>query len=178
MISSTIDRLDVQILGQLTRNARIGTVELAGILGVSRNTVQLRIRRLEEAGILIGFRPVIDFSAIGAPVQAVISLELDQRNLPAIIEGLRALPQVLEVKIQAGREDLLVHVAISSLEALQVLTSAIVSLDGVHKTTSTFSVSTPIEFRVQPLLEQLTQQAGWGRSTPAPAPGPDQPSNS
>ena len=85
----------------------------------------------------------------------------------AIIEGLKKIPEVLEVKIQAGREDLLVHVAISSLEAMQVLTSAIVNIDGVRKTTSTFSVATPIPFRVQPLLEHVTSDAGWGRSTPA-----------
>jgi DNA-binding Lrp family transcriptional regulator len=104
------------------------------------------------------------------PVQALISIELDQRLLADIIEGLEKIPEVLEVKIQAGREDLLVHVAISSLEALQVLTSAIVDIDGVRKTTSTFSVATPIPFRVQPLLEHVTSDAGWGRATPAAHP--------
>ena len=165
---TTIDRLDAEILGKLTINARTGIAELAAELGVSRNTVQLRIRRLEDTGVLIGFQPIIDLSAVGMPVQALISLELDQRRLTEIIAGLKKLPEVLEVKIQAGREDLLVHVAISSLEALQVLTSAVVDIDGVRKTTSTFSVATPIPFRVQPLLEHITSEAGWGRSTPAP----------
>ena len=79
----------------------------------------------------------------------------------------RALPEVLEVRIQAGREDL-VSVAMESLEALQTLTASIVAIDGVRKTTSTFTVSTPVAHRTQPLLERLTAQAGWGRSTPAP----------
>lgn len=166
---TTIDRLDAEVLGRLTANARIGVAELAASLGVSRNTIQLRMRRLEETGVLRGFVPIIDFAAIGAPVQALISLELDQRRLGHIVAGLKDLPEVLEVKIQAGREDLLVHVAIRSLEALQVLTSAIVDIEGVRKTTSTFSVSTPIPFRVQPLLEALTSDAGWGRSTPHPS---------
>lgn len=164
---TTIDKLDTTILRALTVNARAGIAELSTELGVSRNTVQQRIHRLEETGVLIGFRPIINFSNIGMPVQALISIELDQRLLPDIIEGLKKIPEVLEVKIQAGREDLLVHVAISSLEAMQVLTSAIVNIDGVRKTTSTFSVATPIPFRVQPLLEHVTSDAGWGRSTPA-----------
>jgi DNA-binding Lrp family transcriptional regulator len=168
---TTIDRLDAEVLGRLTANARVGIAELASALGVSRNTIQLRMRRLEETGVLRGFTPNIDFAAIGAPVQALISLELDQRRLDDIVAGLRRLPEVLEVQIQAGREDLLVHVAIRSLEALQVLTSAIVDIEGVRKTTSTFSVSTPIPFRVQPLLEALTSDAGWGRSTPNPSVG-------
>jgi DNA-binding Lrp family transcriptional regulator len=165
----TIDRLDVEILAKLTANARAGIAELASELGVSRATVHLRIRRLEEDGILIGFLPLIDLSALGLAVQALVSLEIDQREMGPIVRGLQSLPEVLEVRIQAGREDLLVHVAIPTLEALQRLTAAIVEISGVRKTTSTFTVSTPIPYRVQPLLNEITKDAGWGRSTPAPS---------
>ena len=165
---STIDRLDVELLSRLIDNARVGVAELASGLGVSRATVQHRMRRLEEDGVLMGYQPIIDFSVIGMSVQALVSMEIDQREMPAIIDGLRRLPEVLEVRIQAGREDLLVHVAIASLEELQRLTAAIVELDGVRKTTSTFTVSTPIPYRVLPLLGEITKDAGWGRSTPAP----------
>lgn len=163
----TIDRLDVQILGRLTVNARAGVAELASALGVSRATVQQRIRRLEDEEILVGFQPIINLAAVGMPVQAMVTLEIDQRLMASIVRGLQALPEVLEVRIQAGREDLLVHVAIESLEELQRLTAAIVDLDGVRKTTSTFTVSTPVPRRVQPLLDKITKDAGWGRSTPA-----------
>lgn len=164
----TIDRLDVEILTRLTTNARAGIAELASNLGVSRTTIQLRLRRLEEEGILVGFQPVINLAAIGMRVQALVTLEIDQRTMSTIVGGLQSLPEVLEVRIQAGREDLLVHVAIGSLEGLQALTAAIVQIDGVRKTTSTFTVSTPIPYRVEPLLRKLTKDAGWGRSTPAP----------
>ena len=165
---ATIDRLDVEILVRLTANARAGIAELAADLGVSRTTVQLRLRRLEEEGILVGFRPVIDLARVGAPVQALVTLEIDQRVMAPIVRGLQQLPEVLEVRIQAGREDLLVHVAIASLEELQELTAAIVQIEGVRKTTSTFTVATPIPHRIEPLLRKVTKHAGWGRSTPAP----------
>lgn len=164
---TSIDELDTGILKLLTADARAGVAEMAAALGVSRNTVQLRIRRLEETGILRGFRPIIDLAAAGAPVQALISVELDQRLLTDITSSLSAVAEVLEVKIQAGREDILVSVAIASLEALQELTASIVAIEGVRKTTSTFSVSTPVPFRVQPLLEKISANAGWGRSTPS-----------
>lgn len=163
----TIDRLDAEILAHMTKDARVGIAELALSVGVSRNTVQARIHRLEDAGILLGFRPIVDLAAIGMPVQAVVSLDIDQRRMSTIIEGLESLPQVLEVRIQAGSEDLSVAVAIESLEALQKLTAAIVELDGVRKTTSSFAVATPIPYRVQPLLDQLTKSRGRGRSTPS-----------
>lgn len=165
---NSIDRLDAEIIGRLTEDARVGIADLAADLSVSRATIQTRIRRLAETGVLLGFRPIIDLSAVGMPVQALVSLELDQRKMQHVVAGLRKLPEVLEIKIQAGREDLLVHVAIASLDALQVLTASIVDIDGVRKTTSTFSVATPLPYRVQPLLDHITADAGWGRSTPAP----------
>ena len=164
----TIDQLDVEILARLAVNARTGIAELATSLGVSRNTVQLRLRRLEEVGVLVGFHPIIDLAAVGMPIQATVTLEIDQRLMTPIIQGLQRLPEVLEVRIQAGQEDLAVHVAIPSLEGLQALTAAIVEIDGVRKTTSTFTVSTPIPHRIEPLLRKVTKDAGWGRSTPAP----------
>ena len=163
----TIDRLDAEILRLLTGDARMGIAEMSEMLSVSRNTVQFRLSKLIDSGVLKGFQPIIDFAAVGMPVQALISVELDQRLLSPIIRGLADLPEVIEVKIQAGREDILVQVAIASLEALQDLTASIVDIDGVRKTTSTFSVSTPIPFRVQPLLNKVTRDTGWGRSTPA-----------
>lgn len=167
-----IDRLDAEIISKLADNARIGIADLAAELGVSRTTVQLRLRKLEDDGILLGFQPIVNLSKMGAPVEALITLEIDQRRMGTIVRGLHALPEVLEVRIQAGREDLLAHVGIGSLEELQVLTAAIVAIEGVRKTTSTFTVSTPVRYRLAPLLRKLTRESGWGRANPAPT-GPE-----
>ena len=164
----TIDRLDVEILGRLADAARAGVAEIAAALGVSRATVHQRLKHLQDEGIFHGYQPIIDLTRVGLTVQALISLEIDQRVMGRIVEGLATLPEVLEVRIQAGREDLLVRVCIESLGALQTLTAAIVAIDGVRKTTSTFTVATPVPYRDQPLLEKITAGAGWGRSTPAP----------
>lgn len=165
---ASVDRLDVEILGRLNASLRPGVAEIAASLGVSRATVQHRLSRLEEEGVLLGYQPVIALGAAGLAVQALVTLDIDQRVMGRVLEGLRALPEVLEVRIQAGREDLLVRVALTSLEALQALTAAIVAIEGVRKTTSTFTVATPVPYRVQPVLEMHTANAGWGRSTPAP----------
>lgn len=150
----SIGQLDVEILGKLTQNARAA---LAAGLGVSRSTVQFRLRRLESEGILLGSIRSSISRALVVPVQALVTLEIDQTVMARIVHGLKSLPEVLEVRIQAGREDLLVHVAIGSLDELQVLTAAIVEIDGVRPTTSTFTVATPIPYRVQPLLNEVTQ---------------------
>ena len=55
-----IDRLDAHIIRELGGSARKGVVELASILGVTRTTVQSRIKRLEETGTLTGFLPQLE----------------------------------------------------------------------------------------------------------------------
>ncbi|MET0768008.1 MAG: Lrp/AsnC family transcriptional regulator [Aeromicrobium sp.] len=163
----TIDRLDADIIGRLSTHARIGIAELATQLGVARNTVQSRLRRLEESGVLTGFRPVVDLEAVGVVAQAFVALELEQRRLAEVVDALALLPQVLEITTQAGREDLLVRVAAPSHAELQHVVTQMIDTPGVRHTVTTMAVSTPLPYRTQPLLELLTRESGFGRATPA-----------
>ncbi|WP_104062372.1 Lrp/AsnC family transcriptional regulator [Arthrobacter sp. 4R501] len=165
---SSLDRLDSELIKRLNTNARAGVAELAAQLGISRNTVHARLQRLENEGILKGFKPVIDLEAAGLSVQAFVGLELEQRQLPHVIAGLRSIPQVLEVTTQAGREDLLVRVAAATLADLQQAVASMIEIQGVRHSNTTLSVSTPLPFRVQPLLDHLSKDSGWGRSTALP----------
>lgn len=163
----TIDRLDADIIGKLSGNARIGIAELAGQLGVARNTVQSRLRRLEESGVLDGFRPVVDLEAVGVVARAFVALELEQRRLAEVVDALSRLPHVLEITTQAGREDLLVRIAAPSHVELQEVVTRMIDTEGVRHTVTTMAVSTPLPYRTQPLLELLTRESGFGRATPA-----------
>lgn len=165
---TSVDQLDVAIIGRLGEDARVGIAELATVLGVSRHTVQQRLKRLMDEGILRGFIPDVALDRIGLPVQARVSLELDQRKLSSVARALGELPNVLEVKTQAGREDLVATVAGASLQEIQDVAESIVNIDGVRHTTTTLTVSTPVPFDTQRLLEHVFRSSGWGRSTPAP----------
>lgn len=163
----SIDRLDSEILGKLTENARSAVADLAGSLGVARNTVMARIRRLEETGVLSGFMPLVDLEAVGIPVQAFVALELNQRKMTQVVTSLGEFVHVLEINTQAGREDLLARVAAPTHRELQEVIGQMIQIDGVRHTVTTMIVSTPLPFRTQPLLDHLTAGAGFGRSTPA-----------
>jgi DNA-binding Lrp family transcriptional regulator len=164
----SLDKLDSDLIDLLGRNARMGVAELASTLGVARNTVQSRLRRLEESGLLRGFRPDVDLGAAGIAVQAFIALEVEQGRLLKIAELLTAMPEVLEIHVTTGREDLLARVATESQAGLQQLIEHIVGTPGVVHSSTTLTLTTPLNYRIQPLLEKLTQTRGWGRSTPAP----------
>lgn len=166
---ASFDRLDAELLGRLDRDGRLGVAQLATMLGVSRNTVQARMRRLEETGVLRGFRPELDLAAIGLTVQAFISLEIDQRRLDHVIGQLTRVPEVLEARTQAGREDLVILVASRSVSDIQRIAIDLVNIDGVRHTDTKLVVNTVIPYRVWPVLDQHTSAQGWGRSTPLPA---------
>ena len=77
----------------LAADARAGVVDLASRLGISRNTVQARLQRLEEGGLLTGYRPELKLAEAGVSVEAFIGLEVQQGRLASIIDALVAMPQ-------------------------------------------------------------------------------------
>ncbi|NDJ88147.1 MULTISPECIES: Lrp/AsnC family transcriptional regulator [Mycolicibacter] len=163
----SIDRLDAELLELLAGDARAGVVELASTLGVSRNTVQSRLKRMEEGGLLTGYRPEVDLAQAGISTQAFIGLEIQQGRLGAIVAALAAMPPVLEIHATTGREDFLVRVATPTQAELQELIEKILSIPGVVHSTTTLALTTPLPYRAVPLLKDVTRNSGWGRSTPA-----------
>jgi DNA-binding Lrp family transcriptional regulator len=161
---SSLDRLDAQLLALLEDDPRTGIVELAERLGTSRNTVQARMTRLRDSGLLTGFRVTVDFEAVGVPVAALVSIDLSQGSLADAVEALTAIPQVLEVLTCTGDADLVVRMAAESNAQLQDLIQDVLAVPGVVRTTTVIVLTTPVPYRVQPLLQHLTEGAGRGRA--------------
>ena len=167
---SGLDQLDSEILRRLDDNSRLGVSGLAAQLGVARNTIQARLLRMQQRGVIERFGVILNLDAAGVGVHAQVGLELDQRPFRAVIGAVCQMPHVLEVSIQAGREDLLVRVAARSQEELRDVVCAMAEIPGVRHTNTTLLVATPLRFRTQPLLDMITETSGYGRSTPLPTP--------
>ena len=164
----SIDRLDGELIALLEQDARQTIGELAEKLGVSRNTVQSRLRRLSDTGMLRGFSPRLDLVEVGINVEAFAALALDQGKLDDVIDLLAEIPEVIEVHATSGREDLLVRIGAVSHADLQELIQHIVALPGVGHSNTTPTLTTPLAYRVGPLITKATSGAGWGRSTALP----------
>jgi DNA-binding Lrp family transcriptional regulator len=161
---TTIDQLDADLLVSLADDPRMSVMELAARLGVSRNTIQARISRLSAAQILVGFSARVDLVEIGIPVEAFIDIELAQGALQSVIDALGGLANVLEVHVTTGRADLMVRIAARTHEELQHLIQEMYDIAGVNRTTTHIALSTPVPYRVGPLLTHVTRAAGRGRS--------------
>jgi DNA-binding Lrp family transcriptional regulator len=140
--------------------------ELASSLGFSGNTVQARLRRFVEGGLLTGYRHELKLEQAGVSMEAFIGLVVQQGRLASIVEALTEMPQVLEIHATTGREDLLVRVATETQADLQQLIQTMVGIAGVVHSTTTLALTTPLPYRAVPLLKHLTRDARWGRSTP------------
>lgn len=119
-----LDRIDLEILALLQKNARLSNKELAAKVGVAQSTCLERVKRLIEEKVLLGFHAEVDPRALGIGIQAMIAIRLS-RHSKRLVDELRAfavdLPEVLAVYHMAGANDFLIHVAVRDADALREL---------------------------------------------------------
>lgn len=117
-----MDELDSAILGALQTDGRRSNRDLAAQLGVAPSTSLERVRSLRARGLITGIHAAVDPATVGRPVQAMVTVRLRPQSR-AVIHGFRdfvaALPETQQVFITTGPEDVIVHVAVPSTEALQ-----------------------------------------------------------
>jgi DNA-binding Lrp family transcriptional regulator len=117
-----MDELDSALVVALQADGRRSNRELAAMLGVAPSTALERVRALRTRGVLAGTHAQVDLPSIGRPVQAMITVRVRPQSR-AVVQGVRdfvlSLPQTLQVFVTTGSEDLMVHVAVPSTQALQ-----------------------------------------------------------
>jgi DNA-binding Lrp family transcriptional regulator len=150
-----LDGTDARILLALRQDARLSGVELAQRLGLSRNTVQARLARLESGDALAGIDRRVEHRALGYPLTAFITVRADQHRLGSIDGDLAAIPEVVEVHGIAGEDDVLIRVVARDADDLYRIAGAILSVPGVERTQVSLSVREMVGYRMAPLLDQL-----------------------
>src|SRR5262249_53872725 len=89
-----LDAVNRRLLSELEQDARLSTAELARRVNLSPPAVAERVRRLEQAGVITGYRAVIDPRAVGYPLAAVVRIRPAPRQLPKVAEIAAQVPQV------------------------------------------------------------------------------------
>ncbi|WP_424534918.1 Lrp/AsnC family transcriptional regulator [Sphaerisporangium viridialbum] len=153
--SGTLDRVDARLLLALIESPRATVLALAEQVGLSRNTVQARLAKLEERGVLAAFERSLDPEILGYRLTAYITVRVDQHGLAAVSEGLAGIPEVIEVLgISGGDADLLVRVAARDADDLYRVAGRILATPGVERTTTALAMRTLVPHRVTPLLRR------------------------
>jgi DNA-binding Lrp family transcriptional regulator len=147
-----LDALDLALLSALRSHPRAGALQLSRLTKVARATVEARLARMEEAGVITGYGPDVDVAAAGFSVRAFVTLEISQGALGRVAADLAAIPGVLEAYAITGSADVVATVAAESHADLQQTLLRIDTSPSVARSISAIVLSTVIERRDLPLL--------------------------
>ncbi|MFC5500759.1 Lrp/AsnC family transcriptional regulator [Lysinimonas soli] len=150
-----LDSTDARILLALRENARLSGVELAQRLGLSRNTVQSRLARLESSDLLGPVDRRVHHRALGYPLTAFVTARADQHRLASIEHDLAAIPQVVEVHGIAGKDDVIIRVVARDADDLYRIAGLILTVPGIERTEVSLSVREMVPYRTAPLLRAI-----------------------
>ncbi len=153
-----MDDLDATLIRLFAAEPRVGVLEASRRLGVARGTVQARLNKLAETGVVSGWGPQLAPDAIGYPVTAFLTLEIRQGSTDhggheVIAEHLAAIPEVLEAFTITGAGDMWCRVVARSNSDLQRVIDAVLSDAGIVRSSTVIALATQIPYRVLPLLE-------------------------
>lgn len=151
-----LDNYDRRILEELQADGRITNQELADRIGLSPSPCLRRVRALEESGIILGYRALLDARQLGLNLMVLVSISMD-RHTPERFEHLETavaeMPEVLECVLITGREaDYQLKVVVRDMDHYQdLLLRRITRIEGVSGVHSSFVLRRVVERTNLPL---------------------------
>ena len=151
-----IDKIDRKILNILQGDGRITNLELAERIGLSPSPCLRRVRTLEESGLIVGYRALLDAKKLGLSLMALIGISMDQHtperfaNLESAIAD---IPEVLECLLITGQQsDYQLKVVVADMDAYQnLLLNKITRIPGVTGVHTSFVLRKVVDRTAMPL---------------------------
>jgi len=143
MAKATLDSIDRKILAFLIKNARMPFLEIARECGISGAAIHQRIRKLDEAGVILGSRLIVDPKKLGFDVCAYVGIRLqDVSILLQTVEQLRQIPEIVECHFITGAYNLFVKLyCIDNEHLMTTLCDRILAIPGISTTQTYISLN-------------------------------------
>jgi Lrp/AsnC family leucine-responsive transcriptional regulator len=145
-----LDEVNLRLLAELRRDPRLPMAELGRRVGMSSPAVTERVRRLEEAGVIAGYRLELDPVALGLSLAAYIRVRPDPGQLPRVAELARAIPEVVECHRITGEDCFIVKIHFPAMDQLDRILDRFLAFG---TTTTSIVQSSPVPLRGLPLPE-------------------------
>ena len=139
-----LDDRDLHLISLLRSNARMPVVSLAKQLGVSRATVQNRITRLEQEGIILGYTVKLKPGAESHPVRLFMNISVEAKNEAAVIRQLRGYPEVVAIHHTTGHWDIIAELRAQTLPAVNAIMGEIRLIKGILQTETNLLLDSPL----------------------------------
>jgi len=117
--TAELDKTGWHILQELQENGRISFAELGRRVGLTLPAVAERVRKMEDSGIITGFRAEIDPARIGLPIAAFIRISVVGDVFARIARVVRDMPEVIECHRGTGADSFTLKVAVESVQHLE-----------------------------------------------------------
>src|ERR687890_559026 len=156
IMANQVDSLDEQILAALQENGRLTMKSLAEQVGLSSPAMIERVRRLEERGVISGYRAIVAPAALGRPISALIAATVDRRHQEAFSRQVQEQASVAEVHRITGDATHLVKVNVPDMATLEKLVDDLSETGARCQTTVV--LSSPVPYRPITPPEGLTVQ--------------------
>ena len=143
-VDVALDRTDWRLLDELQRDGRASYADLARAVAMSPSAVAERVRRLEEAGVIAGYRATVDPERVGLSVMAFVRLRYPTGNYRPFHALLDSTPEVVEAHHVTGEDCFVLKVIVGSMRDLEAVTGRIAGLGPV---TTSVVYSSPLAGR-------------------------------
>jgi Lrp/AsnC family leucine-responsive transcriptional regulator len=140
----TVDPTDWRLLEELQRDGRASFADLARVVAMSPSAVAERVRRMEEAGVIAGYRATVDPEKVGLQVMAFVRLRYPTGNYRPFHALLDSTPEIIEAHHVTGEDCFVLKVLTRSMRHLEEVTGRISGLGAV---TTSVVYSSPLPGR-------------------------------
>ncbi|WP_267554459.1 Lrp/AsnC family transcriptional regulator [Rhizobium rhizogenes] len=124
-IEKGLDPTDMSMIEILQQDGRISVSELGRRVGLSQPAASERMKRLEERGVIAGYRAVIDPAAVGLGMMAVIRLRTSHEHIRPCLKQFSEMPEIIEVLRLTGEDCFLLKVLVPTAENLETIVDSI-----------------------------------------------------
>ncbi len=129
-----LDDVDKKVLRALQKDARASFRRVGKEVGVSEATVFVRVRKLQEKGVLQGFKAVIDPKSVGKKLTAIMLIRAQPRSLVGMLDALKKLDDIYEIYDVTGQYYSILKIRTDSTEQLGKIIDEIGMIEGVAGT--------------------------------------------
>jgi Lrp/AsnC family leucine-responsive transcriptional regulator len=147
---ASLDETNLCLLRELQGNPRLTMAELGRRVGLSSPAVTERVRRLEETGVIAGYRVEINPAALGLPLAAYIRVRPNPGQLPSVVDLARRIPEVVECHRITGEDCFILKVLLPAMDQLDRLLDRFLAY-GI--TTTSIVQSSPVPLRPPPVSQ-------------------------
>ncbi|EOR26281.1 MULTISPECIES: Lrp/AsnC ligand binding domain-containing protein [Clostridium] len=142
-----LDELDLQILDLLIKDCRTPYLEIARICHVSGGTIHVRMKKMEELGIIKGTRILLNLPKLGYDVCCFVGIYVDKTSsFDSVFEELSRIKEVVELHLTTGNYSIFAKVVCKNITDLQdILLNKINTITGIQRTDTIISLDQPID---------------------------------